>query len=113
MAGRDDRRRYRRRRKESRTAGSTVAWIAALVAAVCVLLFFVATSISASNGGENGHLLGSLAMASFLGSLVCLYFGIREFRNVSYSTASRVVGLLVPIAAVILWGGTFAIGLLL
>lgn len=108
----DKRRRRRRRYSEAVKPASQASYVSAIVSAVSMLYAIFIIVYSIVKAGDIGNVFGGVAFLFMLASLVCLYVGGREFRDQSRSQISRLVGLVVPAASVVIWIALYGIGLI-
>ncbi|SEI50652.1 hypothetical protein SAMN02910453_0587 [Lachnospiraceae bacterium A10] len=107
----EKRRRRRHRYSESVKPASQASYIAAIVSGVSILYTLFIMVYSVVEAGEIGNVFGGVAFLFMLASIVSLYVGGREFRDKSRSQISRLVGLCVPVASVLIWIAIYGIGL--
>nr|WP_288976760.1 hypothetical protein [uncultured Shuttleworthia sp.] len=107
---RDERRRRRQRmHKKNR---SNLAILMAVLASLSIAAYLFMAYQAAVSGGDTPNLMGAAAVLFMILSLICLYYGGREFRLGTYSRSSRLPGLLLPLVASFLWLGTYILGIL-
>ena len=106
-------RRRRRRYGESRRPNSVRSMVVAGVSAVSILIYIVFLLISVGSKGDTPNVLGGLAMLDMLIAFVCLFLGIKDFRDDSYNTTTRMIGLVLSILATLAWLVLYVAGMLM
>ena len=111
-ADRPDKRRKRRHRySESVKPASQAAYVAAVVSGVSIVYTIAVMIFSVIRAGELANVYSGLAFLFMLASVVCLVVGIREFKDKTRSQKSRLAGLIVPLASVMIWVLIYGVGM--
>ena len=100
----------RRRRRPTLPFISQASFLAASLGAICIYAFVVLMALASQVEGDLPRYQVAAGAASLLVSVVCFGMGIRGFFNTQFGKPGRLIGLLVPLAAVVLWGGLYVLG---
>lgn len=100
-------------RREKRKPVSTETIAAVGLSAVAIVIFAVFIALSAGSGGNTPTLLGGLSVFALIVSVVALVTGIRGRKNENFDKLFRVLGVALPLIAVLLWTGLYLLGMFL
>lgn len=107
-----DEKRRRRRYREKKPVSSE-AVLAVTLGAAAIAVFFIFLLISVQTGGNTSNLLGGLSIFAWIAAVISLVVGIRARSNENFDRWMRILGVLIPAAAVIIWAGLYFVGMFL
>lgn len=105
--------RHRRRKwvTESKKNASNASIAVAIVSAVAIVFLIISVVYAIESGGRIPNYMGALGMIFFLGTIPCVIIGRNQFKLSNFNFISRIIGLIVPIVALIAWGILYFFGL--
>ena len=105
--------RKRRRALESKRPQSRISLLCGSISLVSILIFLLFIFIAAKTAGNIAQIVAGISLLAMIVSFVSLIFGIKAFRNKSFSSESRWFGLLPPVFSTILWMALYFTGMLI
>lgn len=106
-------RRKRRNTSEPKKPFSTKAYAAAGVAGGSLVVCIGVLIWSVSMAGNTPPIAAGISMAALIAAVVSFFVGAGVFRNQSYNKQSRLMGLIVPTIAFMVWIGIYVAGLVI
>lgn len=100
------------RRAEKKVVHSQSSFIAAGVSFAAIVVFVLEICLAAASLNKVGAIVAGIGVLLMIASIVCLVIGLREYRIDTFSKISRLLGFIVPIISLSLWGLLYIIGLI-
>ena len=100
-----------RREKRIPVSTETIAAVGLSAAAIAVFVLFIA--LSAGSGGNTPALLGGLSIFALIAAIAALVMGLRARKNENFDKLFRILGVALPLIAVLLWAGLYLLGMFL
>ena len=69
--------------------------------------------MSAGSGGNTPALLGGLSIFALIAAIAALVMGLRARKNENFDKLFRILGVALPLIAVLLWAGLYLLGMFL
>lgn len=107
----DARTRRRRMASEANKNASNTSLTVAGISAVSIIFFAITVVYAIRSQGTVPNIFGAVGMILFIAAIICLVLGQSRYKMKNYNAWSRILGLVVPIIAVVLWGLLYLIGL--
>ncbi len=104
-------RRRRRRPVGSNRPEATGAYVIAGISLVSVITCVACVYLSMLSKGNTQNWLGGMGVLFIIVELVCVVVGSGIFRNTNFTLRSRLVGLLAPLPALVMWAGIYLVGI--
>lgn len=101
----------RKRRYMEKKPLSTGSVVEAVVALISIVLLVVLLFVMAWSEGKGQNLYGGLAVLGMLAALISLIRGYKHCKNENFEKISRLLGVIVPLIATILWMLVYIIGI--
>ena len=106
-------RRRRRNTTEPKKPFSTAAYASAGVAGASLVICLGTVLWSYALEGNTPRLAGGISMLAFLAALISFIVGARVFRNQTFNMKSRLMGLIIPSVAFVVWVSIYVAGLVI
>mgnify|MGYP000001777302 FL=1 len=100
-----------RREKRKPVSTETIAAVGLSAAAIAVFVLFIA--LSAGSGGNTPALLGGLSIFALIAAIAAFVMGFRARKNENFDRLFRILGVALPLIAVLLWAGLYLLGMFL
>lgn len=108
----DARNRRRKLANESKKNASNTSYLVAGISAASIAYFVFSVVYGIESQGTTPKFVGAIGMLFFLGTIVCIVIGKKQFDMKNYNLLSRIVGIVVPIVSVSLWSLLYIVGLI-
>ena len=84
----------------------------AAISAVSVLAYIFCMYMSVASGGNTANWIGGMGVLFIVAETVCLIAGIPVFKNADFTMRSRLVAILAPLFALLLWLVLYLVGMI-
>lgn len=101
----------RKRRYTEKKPLSTGSIVEAVVALISIVMLVVLLFLIALSDGKGENLYGGLAVLGMLAALISLIRGYKLRKNENFEKISRLLGVIVPLIATVLWVLIYIIGI--
>ncbi len=104
--------RKRRRNNEPQKPASVFSYVTGSAGVIALLLCALMIYSAAQSNGNTPSAFALIGVLCILGTLICTIFGIRLFRDDTHSFESRILGLMAPLIAFVVWMAVYIYGMM-
>ncbi|MCR4675454.1 MAG: hypothetical protein K5675_10610 [Lachnospiraceae bacterium] len=103
----------RRRRFEAKRPKSRLSiWTAAIGGGI-LILYGVLLALTVAGSDEAARWMAGIGVFAMIGAAIALGKSISPFRDQGFDTLNRWLGMLLPLAALLVWVWTYLVGIIL